>query len=124
MLKIIISAFVAFVLLSGCQKDEVMVEVFTFSPSDYHVLFIPDFAEDAADTIYMDAILDLKATYPTEFVETNKEERDLSEIGVDLSGPILIIQKDGKNISEISGEKTMKEIRDELEHTLINNTVN
>lgn len=109
----------AFVLLMACQNDSTLTEVITFKPSDYDVMFIPNDTSDEADKIYMDAFIELKAKYPTEFNEAKKVNINLMNMDFieRKNGPSLLISKNGTTIAQLSGKKAKKEIIEQLEFT-------
>ncbi|MFC4025417.1 hypothetical protein ACFOUV_16640 [Oceanobacillus longus] len=110
-------------LLNGCQNENTNVEVFTFKPNEYDVMFIPEDSIDEVDEMYMDAIIELKAKYPSEFSEMEMTERNIAELGImqNTDGPSLLISKDGTTIAQLFGKKPKKEIIEKLEITLDQN---
>lgn len=71
----------------------------------------------------MDALLEIKAAYPDEFKGGEEEEKNIDDLddleySVEPDSPTLLIQKDGKTITQLSGNKTKAEIKKELQETL------
>ncbi|MBP2077906.1 hypothetical protein [Oceanobacillus polygoni] len=111
-------------LLLGCQqhKDE-LVEAISFNPSEYNVMIIPEESIEEIDDIYVDAIIELKAKYPTEFTDAKTVEIDPAEMDIplDTTGSTLVIQKNGQTIAHLSRNMPKNEIMEQLEVTLEEN---
>ncbi|WP_337017200.1 hypothetical protein [Oceanobacillus massiliensis] len=110
-------------VLAACQNEDGEVEVITFNPYDYNVIFIPENKVDDKNEIYIDAMIELKAEYPSEFNNVNKIEKDLTAMGIKESndGPTLVILKSGETIAKLSGKMPKHEIKEQLEITLADN---
>jgi hypothetical protein len=106
---------------AGCQKTGAVVDVITFQPADYDIMLFTDQSCKSLKNIYMDALLELKAAHPNEFRGGGlEEEKSINELNYKVSpnGPTLLILKDGKTLSRLTGEKTKSEIIDELQSTI------
>ncbi|MEC5422837.1 hypothetical protein QGM71_04905 [Virgibacillus sp. C22-A2] len=106
--------------ISGCQNTGAMVNVISFQPSDYNVMFLTNNASQSVEDTYMDAVLEFKAKYPREFNNAQEIEKNIEELDLmlDTDHPALIITKDGQLVTQISGQKTKKEIVLLLEKTI------
>ncbi|PAV29865.1 hypothetical protein CIL05_08270 [Virgibacillus profundi] len=116
----VFSVIILILFISGCQHTNTMVDVITFKPSNYQVMFFPNNTEKDTKNVYMDAMLELKAKYPKAFTEVEAIEKEVDELKdvIKQDEPILIISKNGRTISQLSGEKPKTEIVEQLEMTM------
>lgn len=120
-LRILTVISLAFFLwtLTGCQPSQT-VNVITFHPTDYEVMFIPDQSNRGEEYMYKDAFIDLKAKYPKAFDEMETGKKATSELtkSIHPGVPALIISKNGQTITELSGEIPKQKIVKQLEMTM------
>ncbi|GAB3800061.1 thioredoxin domain-containing protein [Virgibacillus kimchii] len=114
--------FILFTLfLTSCQHSEEKIEVITFHPTDYDVMLLRNNADTGMEEIYLDAIIELKAEYPSEFKQVSSEAKPIPEIDMLVNhdeNPTLLITKDGQTVKELSGDTSKKEILAYLEMTM------
>ncbi|MFC2950250.1 hypothetical protein [Virgibacillus sediminis] len=116
-----VTAITLLFFATGCQSPKSAVEVISFQPSDYEVLFYSNSPDDGAlEDKYKDAIIDLKAKYPDQFENMKAFTEDISNLKVSGSkeGPNLLILKDGDTVSHLNGDQPKQEILNHLEYTL------
>ncbi|WP_339227559.1 lipoprotein [Oceanobacillus sp. FSL K6-2867] len=111
-------------LLAGCHYKEDVINAISFNPSEYRVMILPAESVEEIDDKYVDAIIDIKAKYPTEFSDAKKVEIDPAEMDIPLESndTTLIIQKNGQTIAQLSSNMTKNEIIEQLEFTLEDGT--
>ncbi|MFC3040192.1 hypothetical protein ACFOGI_07990 [Virgibacillus xinjiangensis] len=106
---------------AGCQSPSAAVEVVSFQPSDYEVLFYTNSEEDTAlEDKYKDAIIDVKAKYPEEFADMQAVTKNMNELTGENSaeGPNLVILKNGDPIKHLNGDQPKQKILNQLESLL------
>ncbi|MYL42393.1 hypothetical protein [Virgibacillus salexigens] len=103
-------------LLSACQSSP-LIDVITFQPKEYDVMFLTDKTNSALENIYYDAIIEVKAEYPHAFSEVQTNETTIEDIEnvTEQETPALLITKDGRTIESLSGEMEKDEIKEKLE---------
>jgi hypothetical protein len=73
------------------------------------------------EEIYLDAIIELKAKYPSEFNHVTSEAKSIHEMNYSTNhdqNPILLITKNGQTVKELSGPTPKAEIKKHLEMTM------
>ncbi|AIF45472.1 hypothetical protein [Virgibacillus sp. SK37] len=124
-MKIKFLAIIIFILISstGCgRSNSNVIDVVTFQPFDYHISLFSDATSEHNKNLYIDALIELKAKHPAAFKniqteEISKEEADqLSKI----EDTTLIISKNGRTLSRLSGEQDKSKIVNTLEKFIVN----
>ncbi len=104
---------------SGCSNNEA-IDVVKFEPKDYQVYFYSNQSNEPVEDTYLDAMLELKTTYPSEINQFELEETtadSLSDQSI-VEYPAMVIIKDGETIRTLSGEASKTEIFQELKQTV------
>lgn len=121
-LKTVYSFAICLFLLTGCQQPAEKVDMITFHPSDYDVILFTDQSNSNMAEIYLDAIIEVKAKYPSEFNQVSSEVKPIHELEFSINphqNPILLITKNGQTVKELSGSTPKKEIKKYLEMTMV-----
>jgi hypothetical protein len=107
--------------LASCQQPAEKIEIITFHPSDYDVILLTDQSKTNMEEIYLDAIIELKAKYPSEFNQVSSKATSTHETNFSVGNdenPTLLITKNGQTVKELSGKTPKKEIIKHLELTM------
>lgn len=118
-IKRIVPFFIFLLLLVvSCGKSNAStINIISFQPKEYDVVFYTHSTNNKLENIYYDAIIEIKANYPNEFspVETKKKEFSEVKEPIDPASPTLLIAKNGKTVERISGQVSKQEIMKKLE---------
>jgi hypothetical protein len=121
-LKIKLIVILIFILIlipfSGCAKsNNKVIDVVTFQPLDYDVSLFSDAKSDHNRNLYIDAIIELKAKYPTAFknVQTGEMTKEEAARLSEIEETTLIISKNGQTVSRLSGDQDKSKIVNTLE---------
>ncbi|WP_077300483.1 hypothetical protein [Virgibacillus pantothenticus] len=112
---------IAFVLVTGCDTFSAStINIISFQPKDYDVIFYTHQNNNKLENLYFDAIIEIKADYPSEFSEVKTREVAIDEVKdeIDPKYPTLIIRKDNKMIERITGQASKQEIINKLKNLL------
>jgi hypothetical protein len=119
--KIVYSLAIILIFLTSCQQPAEKVDIITFHPTDYDVMLLTNESNKNMEEKYLDAIIELKAKYPSEFNQVSSEAKSISEMNISIShdqNPILLITKNGQTVKEFSGSTSKAEIKKHLEMTM------
>jgi hypothetical protein len=115
-------SFVIFLIfLTSCGQPAEEVDIITFHPTDYDVFLLTDESNTSMEEIYLDAIIEMKAEYPSEFNQVSSEAKPIQEMNVSINDdqkPALLITKNGQTVIELTGSTTKAEIKKHLEMTM------
>ncbi|MBR7798104.1 MAG: hypothetical protein ACQEWU_08270 [Bacillota bacterium] len=106
---------------SGCQAtNATTIDVISFQPNGYNVMFFTNNSNSDLENIYFDAIIEIKAKYPSAFKDVQKEEKTMDdlEMGLKPESPSLVIMKNGKTIEHLSGDIAKNDLMDKLEQII------
>lgn len=108
------------VLFSTSCNAKHPIEEVSFTPSDFQVFFYTTNSNPKIENEYLTAIWDLKKDYPEQMdniqlKETTKEAAERKKIG---EYPALVIIKDGKTVSSISGDTDKSKVLQHLKQTV------
>ncbi|MBN8234292.1 hypothetical protein JF544_03490 [Halobacillus kuroshimensis] len=114
--------FTVLLLLMGCIGQSEEVQVLSTSPDDYDLYLYtnPDQEEKAEN--YMTALLNWKLEHQDhnrlQFKQTTTDSHNVEDIeGASL--PMLVVKKEGRTITRLSGIETENRISSTLEEALV-----
>ncbi|GAA0444106.1 hypothetical protein GCM10008934_36010 [Virgibacillus salarius] len=83
-------------------------------------MFFTNNSNSDLENIYFDAIIEIKAKYPSAFKDVQKEEKTMDdlEMGLKPESPSLVIMKNGKTIEHLSGDIAKNDLMDKLEQII------
>ncbi|MBU5266514.1 hypothetical protein [Virgibacillus proomii] len=125
-IKRIVPIFISLLLLvvSCGESNASTINIISFQPKEYDVVFYTHSTNNKLENIYYDAIIEIKANYPNEFSPVETEKKELSEVKelIDPASPTLLIAKNGKTVERISGQVSKQEIIKKLKQIVAEET--
>jgi cytochrome oxidase Cu insertion factor (SCO1/SenC/PrrC family) len=122
-IKRIVPFFISLLLLlvSCGESNASIINIISFQPKEYDVVFYTHSTNNKLENIYYDAIIEIKANYPNEFSPVETEKKELSEVKelIDPASPTLLIAKNGKTVERISGQVSKQEIMKKLKQIVV-----
>lgn len=116
-------SFILVILTGSCENHAASsINVYQMSPSDYEVLLYSNQEDIDLEKDYINALLELKLSYPEELnnlalTKTALTENKKGHPGI-ANYPALVIQKNGKILASLTGEMKKDEIYKVLQSTI------
>ncbi|MFD1018012.1 thioredoxin domain-containing protein [Thalassobacillus hwangdonensis] len=119
MAKIILPILSIAILLTACLPGHEKVNIITFQPDDLEVHLYSEMEEKESEQAYLDALLDMKQKLSDKEIQFVQKTISKKNVQADVKQfPTLIIFKDGKRITSISGHTDKNQIVDQLLTTI------
>ncbi|MBM7552920.1 hypothetical protein [Thalassobacillus pellis] len=115
MAKVVFPLVTMLLMVAGCTPGQKNIEVISTAPEGYEVYLFTDKQASEKQAAYLNAFLEFRNEYYGGSLDFKKRSPELVKLHEEVSQyPTLIILKNGKTITQISGHAEQGEVFQQL----------